>query len=240
MSKAAILAAGEGSRLKTVERFKPIVKIYGMPLLELTLKNLQFKNFKTICVIFNEEEKEMDLSLVPRLKQLNADYFFKSTPSSMHSLFHVSQKLNLTPGEHFFVSMVDSIVSPIDAQNFHQFCLSLNTDESAILVTSFVEDEKPLTLKISGDGFVSEFQCPISNDGNVFITSGVYYFSESVLPLLSEMITNGQTKMRTFLKVLVERNHKIKVYHVNKTLDIDRPEDILSAEEFLKERAHEF
>ena len=175
----------------------------------------------------------MDLSLLPSLKILNVDFFFKSTPSSMHSLYEVSQRLDIQPGEHFFISMVDSIVKPEDAKKFHQFCLTLKNDESAIIVTPFIEDEKPLTLKVNSQNYITEFQCPITED--VLITSGVYYLSAQVLPLLKEMIQTGQMKMRTFLTELIKRNHKIKGFQISKTLDIDRPEDIQSAEAFLKE-----
>lgn len=233
MEKAVILAAGEGSRLKAVSPFKPIVKIYESPLFEITFKNLHFKDFKFVNIIFNEDELEMDLSLLPSLKSENTKYFFKSTPSSMHSLFEVSKNLDLKQGEHFFVSMVDSIVKPAEAKKFYEFCKTVKDDESAILVTPFIDDEKPLTLKINNDGYISEFQCPVGKD--VLITSGVYYFSESVLPLLNEMIENGHYQTRNFLSELVKRNHNIKVYQVDKTLDVDRPEDIKSAEAFLKE-----
>jgi NDP-sugar pyrophosphorylase family protein len=232
MKKSGILAAGEGLRLKTIALYKPMVKVCGVPLLELTLKNLHFHYFDKICLIFNDEECKMDLVQFPALKKLNIDYFYKSTPSSMHSLFEVSKRLKVEPNEHFFISMVDSIIRPIDAERFHNFCMTLNTDESAIIVTSFVEDEKPLTLKLNADGYVSEFQTPVTD--NMLITSGVYYFSGLVLPLLVKKIDEGQTKMRNFLTELVKSGHKIKAFHIEKTLDIDRPEDILSAEDFLR------
>lgn len=233
MKKAAILAAGEGSRLRVVSPYKPIVQIHGTALFELTLSNLQFKNFDRIAAIFNEDEKAMDLSLLPGLKRLSIDYFFKTTLSSMHSLFEVFNRLEVNPKEHIFVSMVDSIIRPQDMILFHEFCANLNSDESAIIVTPHIEDEKPLTLKIDSQGYVIEFQCPIEKD--TLVTSGVYYLSGSTMPLLTKKIESGQTKMRNFLMDLVLEKHKIKVFKINKTLDIDRPEDIVSAENFLKE-----
>ncbi len=234
MKKAAILAAGEGSRLKEINSFKPIVKINGTPLLELTLRNINRHDFKMISIIFNEAQREMDLALLPSLKKEGINYFFKSTPSSMHSLYEVSQRLEIKTGEHFFVSMVDSIVPIADIHNFQQFCQTIPSDESALLVTSYIEDEKPLTLRINAQGNVTDFQCPVSE--GVLITSGVYYFSYKVLPLLNDMIKQGHTKMRNFLTELVKSNHMIKVFQVKKTLDIDRPEDIESAEAFLLEQ----
>lgn len=233
MKKAAILAAGEGSRLKEISPFKPIVKIHGKALFELTLDNLQFDNFDKIAVIFNEDEKVMDLSLLPGLKKLSIDYFFKTTLSSMHSLFEVFKRLEVKPEEHIFISMVDSIIRPQEMSLFHEFCKTLSSNESAIIVTPHIEDEKPLTLKIDSEGYVQEFQCPIESD--TLVTSGVYYLSGTTMPLLTQKIESGQTKMRNFLMDLVLGQHKIKVFKINKTLDIDRPEDIASAEKFLKE-----
>ena len=233
MQKAAILAAGKGIRVKSLYPFKPIVKINGTPLIELTLLNLDFKNYNDITIIFNDDQKKMDLTLLPSLEKLNIHYFFQSTISSMHSLYEVIKRVNLKKGEHLFVSMVDSIVTPYDAKNFQEFCKTLTNDESGILVTSFIEDENPLTLRLDNEGNVLEFQCP--NDEQALITSGVYYFSENITPVLEKMIESGQMKMRNFLSELVNKKYKIKAFTVKKTLDVDRPDDIISAELFLKE-----
>jgi NDP-sugar pyrophosphorylase family protein len=232
MKKAAILAAGEGSRLKSISHFKPLTNVNGTPLLELTLKNLHFHDFSSTHIIFNSEEKTMDFKKLPSLMQRHIHYFFKSTPSSMHSLHEVAKRLKMETGEHFFVSMVDSIVHPDDARNFLQFCAGLAPAESAILVTKYIEDEKPLTVKADSNGYVEAFQCPV--DDETYITSGVYYFSSNILPTLDLMITSGQSKMRNFLSALIEKNYRIRIFEVEKTLDIDRPEDILSAAHFLK------
>lgn len=232
IKKAAILAAGEGSRIKSISEFKPIVKINGIPLLELTFTNLNFNNFKKTYIIFNEDEKKMDLSKLDCLKSKKTNYFFKNTESSLHSLFEINEKLKISSLDHYFVSMVDSIVRPEDGVKFYEFCNTLEPDESAILVTNFIEDEAPLTLKINSQGYVTEFQCPIEE--GTLITSGVYCLSGNLTPLLKKLIEKNQKKMRTFLTEAILQNFKIKAYKLEKTLDIDRPEDIDSAEIFLK------
>lgn len=232
MKKAAILAAGNGSRLKELNSFKPIIKINGTPLLELTFQNLHFSEFSRVSIIFNEEQTHMDLSELPLLKNSSVHYFYKSTISSMHSLHAVGVHLEVKPDEHFMVSMVDSLVDTNEAKNFLNFCYKLKINESAIMATSYIEDENPLTLKLNGLGAVAKFQCPL-NEADL-ITSGVYYFSGDVLPLVLEMIEQGQTKMRNFLSELVNRGHCVKVFKVTKSIDIDRPEDIESAKTFLE------
>ena len=160
MKKAGILAAGKGSRLQSINTFKPILKINGSPLLELTFKNLGLGQFQQVAIIFNEDETNMNLSLLPSIHNANIEYFFKTTESSMHSLYEVLKRLRPKIGEHIFISMVDSIVLPTDARSFHQFCENINRDESAILATSFVDDEKPLTLRINEHSYANlEMMC---------------------------------------------------------------------------------
>lgn len=231
MKYSAILAAGEGSRLRELKTFKPIVKINGTPLIKLTLTNLQFDTFQNICIIFHEDQQQMDLASLQSVNKASLDIFFKTTKSSMHSLYEIMERIKLTKSEHLFVSMVDSIVKPKDAKNFIQFCHSIKPLESAIMVTSFVDDEKPLTVKANKLGLITEFQCPLE-DG-VLITSGVYYFSENVRDILKNLIEGGHFKMRNFLTELVKRKHPIHVFVVDKSLDIDRVEDIKNAELFL-------
>lgn len=232
MKKAIILAAGEGSRLKSLTPFKPLLLINNTPLLEITMSNLQIHTFSSTHIIFNSKEKSMDFNKLPSLAKKNVHYFFKDTISSLHSLQQAIRKIKLESNEHIFVSMVDSIVSPNDAKNFIQFCHSLNSDESAILVTRHIDDEKPLTLKVGDNGHVSCFQC--ATDDETLVTSGVYCFSSSIIPHLENMINNGQEKMRNFLSILLEVGHPIRVFEVEKTLDIDRPEDLKSALSFIK------
>lgn len=233
MIKAGILAAGSGTRLKSISDFKPITKIYGTTLIDLTYLNLQFEYFHTVKIIFNDEQIKMDKSIIKCLKNSNTTYFHKTTKSSMHSLLEISNQLDLKKQEHFYISMVDSIVKKEDAKSFIDFCNKLNNDESAILVTEYIDDESPLTLKVNTLGEITAFQCDLADD--VLITSGVYCFSEGTIILLKKMVLEGHTKMRNFLSQLLEENYKIKVFKVKKTLDIDRPEDIKNAELFLSE-----
>ena len=233
IKKAAILAAGEGSRLKSVGTYKPIIKINKRPLIEIMLLNLAQLKIKKTLIIFNEDEKKMDLSEVPSLKLPNIEYFFKSTKSSLHSLQEINHKLKVKENEHYFISMVDSIILPNEIFRFFTFCQSLTKEESAIIATPFIDDESPLTLEINEQGYITEFQTPI--DGNTLVTSGVYCFSGTLNKLMEKLISDGNTKMRFFLTEAINQNHKIRVFQSKKTLDIDRPEDIKIAEIFLSE-----
>ncbi len=229
--KAGILAAGEGSRLQSLSLCKPLVKVGGKPLFERTINYLPATGHDNITVIFNEDERDMDFALLPALKRSNVSHFFKSTPSSMHSLYEVMGRADLKTGEHILIMMVDSIIRQEDFEAYMACCKGLRADQSSVLITPYVEDEKPLTVALDSAGRVKAFQVPEGPD--VPITSGVYCFSAEALPYLGACVARGDKKMRNFLKYLVEQGHEIMTFMVDKTLDVDRPEDIASAEEFL-------
>ncbi len=230
--KAGILAAGEGSRLQTVATCKPLVNVGGKILFERTINYLAEFNIDRIVVIFNEDERKMDFSLLPSLFQPNVNHFFKSTPSSLHSLYEVMRRSDLKAGEHIFVMMVDAIIHQQDFDNYLISCRKLPPSQSSVLITSYVEDEKPLTVALDAKGRVAAFQVPAGPE--VPITSGIYCFSADTLPVLTGCVERGEQKMRNFLKHLVEQGHIIHTFLVDKTLDVDRPEDIASAEKFLE------
>jgi NDP-sugar pyrophosphorylase family protein len=227
-----ILAAGEGTRLQSVAPFKPLIRVGGIPLIERTLQMVAGEDVEKITIIFNELEKEMDLSQIPALRDRRVNYFFKSTPSSLHSLYEVMQRSTVAEDEHILFSMVDSILKPQDYFAFAKYCNSLGKGENAVLTTSYIEDEKPLTLSLEeGSDRVLQFQIPL--DQARLITSGMYCFSGSALKYMQKCIDDGVMKMRNFLTFLVESGVTVRSFEVEKTLDIDRPEDIISAEKFL-------
>jgi len=231
MKIAIILAAGEGERLQSLNPFKPMIKVGEKVLLEHTLTQLLPLKFEQIHIIFNDKERVMPLDQAPNVHSSKVQYFFKSTASSLHSLYEVSKKLALKEQGHYFISMIDSIVSPHDLAAFASFCRDLKENQSAILTTRFVEDEKPLTVQTNLKGEVTAFQIPLQ--ARNIVTSGVYCLDCQAMQELQNCVQSGVSKMRNFLTYLVEHGHIIKAFTVDKTLDIDRPQDIKSAEEFL-------
>ena len=231
--KMGILAAGEGSRLQSMAPFKPLVEICGAPLLERTLEMLSKGKPSQIKIIFNEMEKEMDMMMFPSLKSEYITYFFKTTPSSLHSLFEVLSLSDLEDRDLILISMVDTIIKKDDFLKFVHFCKNLGEGEHAVLTTTYIDDENPLTLQTDSGNKVIAFQTP--KESSTVITSGMYCFSKEALDVASECIDKGMVKTRNFLTSLVEQGHIVRSFCVEKTLDIDRPEDVNSAEIFLGE-----
>lgn len=128
--------------------------------------------------------------------------------------------------------MVDTILKPEDLKNFLGFCRSLDPGDCAVLVTPFVDDEKPLWVQVNAKGFVERFD---SAQGQ-FVTSGMYFLAPRALERAAPMIAQGTHKMRNFLSKLVEDGIPIKTFVVAKTIDVDHPSDLNQAEEFLRSK----
>lgn len=226
-----ILAAGEGSRLQGVAPFKPLIKVGGIPLIERTLKMFGEVSPKQIMIIFNELEKDIDFTALPMTQKKNTSYFFKTTSSSLHSLYEVMKRSEVSENDHIIFSMVDSILKQEDFNNFYHYCSKLQKGEHAVLTTSFIEDEKPLTLQLGDGDKIEAFQTPLEE--STLITSGMYCFSGQALRLMQKCVDDGVMKMRNFLTLLVTEGQTVRSFEIDKSLDIDRPEDIESAEKFL-------
>lgn len=231
IKKAAILAAGEGSRLKSICEFKPMISICGKPLVERVMERLLGLGVEEIVVAFNSSEKKMNWELLPSFKRPEVRTIFVDTPSSMHTLYEVLNELKPQKDEHILASMVDTIVREQDFLHYFKTLETLQNNESCLLVTPFIDDEKPLTVKMKNDGVIEGFNCPIEK-GTV-VTSGMYGLSGAIFLHLEKELASGTHKMRNFLASLIPAGHTLKGFSVEKTLDIDRPEDVKVAEDFL-------
>lgn len=231
IKKAAILAAGEGSRLKSICEFKPMISICGKPLVERVMDRLLSLGVEEIVVAFNSHEKKMNWELLPSFKRPEVRTIFVDTPSSMHTLYEVLKELKPQKEDHILASMVDTIVKEKDFLAYFETLGNLKSNESCLLVTPFIDDEKPLTVKLNQQNIIEGFNCPIVQ-GTV-VTSGMYGLSGAIFPHLEKELASGTHKMRNFLASLLPAGHTLKGFSVEKTLDIDRPEDVKTAEDFL-------
>lgn len=232
LNNAAILGAGLGSRLQSITPSKPLLKIEGRTLLERLLSQLQEFGFSSLrCALRDELLSSGDKAALPR----DGQYLFVNTESSLHTLGEVVQaeKKMLAAKEALFVTMADTILRPQDFQAFIQFCRDLTLGESAILATPYVRDEKPLVVETNKDGIVTRFGSELREDS--LVTSGMYCLSAQALHAVEPCLASGMHKMRNFLSHLVEKNQKIRVFVVEKTIDVDHPEDLQDALRFIDE-----
>lgn len=228
-----VIAAGDGARLKEegIIEPKPLIKVLGKTLLERIFELAEKYKFESCSIIINEKfKKEIENSDVfKKYSRINVNYIFKSTPSSLHSLFELKQCLS---GVSFCLMTIDSIFLESEYKEFLKIAEDEKIFDGLIAVTRFVDDEKPLWVKVNSDNKISGFY---SNKGDLeIVTGGIYFFNKGIIEYTEKAISNNISRLRNFLQYLVEKGKNLKAVEFSKIIDVDHKKDILKAEEFFK------
>ncbi len=233
--KYAIIAAGEGSRLaqEGVKDPKPLVRVSGERLIDRLMRVFAENGASEIVVICNEQMSAVaqHLDAVAKSGRLPLKFMVKSTPSSMHSAWELSQWLNDEP---FILTTVDTIFREKEFATYAKtFELRAATGELDGLmgVTDYIDDEKPLYVKTDDALTITGFFD--TDDQPKYISGGIYGLTPKAIPVLQRCIERGESRMRNFQRALVADGLVLKAYPFSKVLDIDHASDIEKAESFL-------
>jgi NDP-sugar pyrophosphorylase family protein len=226
----AIIAAGEGSRLKaeSVALPKPLVKINNVPMIDRLLSIAVKNGAESISCITNEEFDEVQEYLRNKKLAIPFNLIIKSTPSSLHSFFALRPFIE---NKSFCLTTVDTIFREEEFKNFIYESELHKEYDGNIAITDFIDDEKPLCVEIDKDSRILKFEDSAVN--LKYATGGLYYFSTNIFNEMQEVLGKGMMRLRNFLKILVEKKYNIHAYRFSKMIDVDHYKDIITAEEFL-------
>lgn len=226
----AVIAAGEGSRLKaeSIELPKPLVEINDVPLIERLFSIAIRNGAESISCITNEEFYEVHRYIKSRKFDIPFNFVIRSTPSSLHSFYALRPFLE---NKSFCLTTVDSIFKEVEFSNFIAEAESHTEYDGLLAITDFIDDEKPLCVELDNKSRIINFEDTAEN--LKFATGGLYYFSSNILDEMDEAINSGMTRLRNFLKMLVKKKYNIYAYRFSKMIDVDHYKDIKTAENFL-------
>lgn len=228
--KYAIIAAGEGSRLacEGITQPKPLVTLCNTPLIERLIKIFATKNAESINIVINSKQP----ATVELLKALQKEYpiniVIKDTPSSMHSLYALSQHLR---GGKFCLTTVDTVFNETEFSMYID-SFEQSTADCIMAVTEYIDDEKPLYIDVDNSMNIVAFMDNTPNNPR-YISGGIYGLSEKALDTLEHCIVAGQYRMRNFQRALIAEGLTVKAYPFGKIIDIDHAEDLKKAEEYI-------
>ena len=219
----AVIAAGEGSRLKDLGVPKPLVEIGGTPLIAHVLENFEAAGIASAAVIFNESERDCEAFVRERFPRLVTTIRIKSTRSSLESYREI---LAAAPPGRLLVSTVDAFCPRKDFVRFVRRAEALPADATVLAVTRYVHDEKPLWVNLARghEGRVSA----IGGSRGDAVTAGIYVFPEKVRRLAWPADLG---RLREYLAWLAREDHPIEALEIEKVVDVDRAEDVTAAEE---------
>ena len=234
--KYAIIAAGEGSRLaqEGILAPKPLVKVGGEQLIDRLIRVFMENNASEVCVICNEQMTAVaeHLKEISEAGRVPLKFIVKSTPSSMHSAWELSQWLNDEP---FVLTTVDTIFRESEfatySKTFELLAASGEVD-GLMGVTDYIDDEKPLYVGTNESMQITGFYD--TDEHPKYISGGIYGLTPKAIPVLQRCIERGESRMRNFQRALVADGLQLRAYAFSKVLDIDHASDIEKAEAFLK------
>lgn len=259
----ALIAAGEGSRLKEegVRLPKPLIEIQGQPMIERLIRVFVRNGAKSISVICNEQMTEVrefletlqDSDLL-RTKDAEGTEFLcplnivvQTTPSSMHSLAALS---DVIPTGRFCLTTVDTIFNEREFSSFVRTFATMEDDvcDGLFAVTPFVDDEKPLWVGVrkneipfsrmcGGTSHVVGFydrKSDVPDMAGKLVSGGIYCLdTRTAFPVLRDCLSQGQSRMRNYQRALIAAGLRIEAYVFPKIMDIDHASDIEKAEAWL-------
>jgi NDP-sugar pyrophosphorylase family protein len=226
----AIIAAGEGSRLRSegVATPKPLVRVLGEPLIGRLFRLAKRQGATSVAVIVNEEMTEVGEYLRSGRWQLPVELLVRSTPSSLHSLAALSPWLEGAP---FCLFTVDTVFLERELAAFLSHAQAAQDLSGVLAVTDFVRDEKPLYARLSPDRRIVAFEDAASD--SPWVTGGIYYFQPRVLPDVRQAVASGVVLLRNALRSLLERGHTFAAFPFSRIVDVDHSSDVKDAEALL-------
>lgn len=240
--KFAIIAAGEGQRLKEegVDAPKPLVEIKGEHLIDRLIRIFVNNGAEEICVICNAAMPEVmsHLEQVKRRgiqgRKVALSYVAKQTPSSMHSLYELRELIGRSP---FVLTTVDTVFREEEFGRYVKDFRRVADSGGALMgVTDYVDDEKPLYVEC---GVWKE--APITGfydepHGCRYVSAGIYGLPPVALDTLEACVARGESRMRNFQRALVADGVSLRAWPFMQVFDIDHASDIAKAEAFINKK----
>ena len=227
MKAAGIIAAGEGSRLQSVAPIKPLIQVAGRSLCSWVVSGLQTAGVDEITVLHNSRGKALRGSLKDSCPAVSFTFLQADTASSWESFRLVARTLSAR-NLNFLISTSDCLMPPVAVAEFAK-AMEASCADAGLALTTFVDDEKPLWAQVDG-GFVKKLGESARKDA---VTCGLYYLSSAVVEQMGS--ASQFSSLRSYLGSLVSK-FRIAAKVFPKSLDIDRPEDLIAAESFLISR----
>lgn len=236
IERAGVLAAGEGSRLRGAGVPKPLVQVGGVPLIERTVRGLVRAGARKIACIVNERLREVERFLLSGDFGAEVRVLVQTTESSLFSLLALRGFLEEGP---FLLSTTDTVLPLGDWRGFGEAASGIGGGKGAqapdalVGVTGFVEDENPLWVEVDEGGLARSIG-PRARGGG-FVTSGLYAFPPAVFAEAAAAAKSPGARLRHLLARLPERGWRVGTYRFRRTVDVDRPQDVQTAERLLEE-----
>jgi NDP-sugar pyrophosphorylase family protein len=212
---------------------KPLLSIAGVPLIGRLLGTLQPLMPEAIVCIINNQGASVADYVQRHYPNLPVQFVQQDTASSYESFMVLCAHLHGFP---FLVTTVDSVFPPDVLPQFVAAASQQPGIDMMLSLTTFIDDEKPLHVRL--DAHQRIVQLGDAARDSAHVTSGFYYCSPRVSAACAALALTRVRALREFLGWLLQQGYWLQGYLAPKTIDVDRPQDIVVAEKFVQEFEH--
>ncbi len=222
--QGAIIAAGEGSRLRRdgLPMAKPMVPVAGAPLVEHTVRNFLAAGIRSLAVIVNEEENDCAEFLRSRFgESASLDVLVKTTPSSLVSFREVLARSGRGPDARLHGRRV------LPPEDFVAFVREADAAPGGRPRPGrdAVRGRREASLGPARET-AGGFSGSAAPRGDA-VTAGLYLVPERVRSLSPDRELG---RLRDFLGWLAEGRVEVFGVTIEKVIDVDRAADLAEAE----------
>jgi NDP-sugar pyrophosphorylase family protein len=230
--KVGIIAAGTGERLARggVHPPKPLVPLRGEPMIARLIRAAGRLKAESVACIVNDLDFSVSRYLRSRSWPLPLELVVRTTPNSMESLLALAPLLKGSP---FLLSTVDAVF-PFDALEtlLEAGRTMAGAGGGVLALTTNLDDEKPLWTSIDAHHRIIAMGENAAGS-TPYATAGFYYFDPAIFSLAQMARARKLDALRRFLALLLESGYPLYGLPVSRTIDVDYPEDIAKAEDYL-------
>lgn len=228
--QAVILAAGEGRRLRplTDEVPKPMVEVFGKPILEYTLSILP-KEVREVILVVGYRGEKIKKYFGKRFGSLKLKYVEQSSAKGTGHALACARRF--ITGEYFLLLHADDLYHPDDLLNCLQDMPIVLTKESAF------PERFGVCIVGENNRLVDIVEKPAVPPGNL-VNIGAYLLNKEIFGVAQSYLPGGESNLAAQIGAWAKRRPvhvlKARFWH-----PIGYPEDVQSAHHFLSLPAEE-
>jgi NDP-sugar pyrophosphorylase family protein len=227
---AAILAAGEGKRLKPETDVLPkaLLPIAGVPMLQRTILSLKAGGIsRVVCVAGYKHD--MVASFLAKLDfGIDVELLVVDVKSALHSFLSLS-KIGFRG--NFLVTTTDVVMPPEEHVNAVR---NLCSNELGLVVTTRISDVNPLKVLVSDDMKVKDVGMDLAHFTH--FSPGIGVIPSSVFEFMRTERAHGLRHLFEFLRETVRQGFVVRAYEVSRAVDVDSFDQLREAETLLSEQ----
>ncbi len=232
-----VLAAGRGTRMKslTADCPKPMLPLNGRPMLAHQMERFRAAGITRVCIVIGYQgEKIREYFRQHPPIGLEVEYVTQAIPDGTGSAARLAR--DFVADSDFVLTLGDILVDP----QVYQRLYDLAARSEIVLALARVDDPYRGGAVYVEDGLVAKIieKPPKGTSTTNFISAGIYLFRHQIFDALANITPSvrGEYDLTDAVQSTVRSGKPVRCFEVpGFWRDIGRPEDLISASEFVRQ-----